>query len=89
MKSWGVTCDELVSNPGGVAILLVLHATETGISCGSNGPLGLEDFICKHVLKPYDMSMLNDECHVQFFKTGKQHKQQQPYVMVISKNCTM
>ena len=37
-KCWAVTCDGLASHPGGVAILL--HATEAGISSGSNGPLG-------------------------------------------------
>ena len=35
MKCWRVTCDGLASHPGGVAILLVAHATETGISSGS------------------------------------------------------
>ena len=41
-KCWEVTCDGLTSHPGGVAILLVasIHATETGITSGSNGPLG-------------------------------------------------
>ena len=40
-KFWGATFDEVASHPGGVAILLkLLHATETGISSGSNGPLG-------------------------------------------------
>ena len=35
----GLTCDGLASQPGGVAILVV-SVTETGISSGSNGPLG-------------------------------------------------
>ena len=44
-KCCEVTCDGLASHPGGVAMLLVLvasavHATETRISSGSNGPLG-------------------------------------------------
>ena len=33
---WEVTCDGLASHPGGVTILLVGHAMETGISSSSN-----------------------------------------------------
>ena len=40
-KCWEVTCDGLLSHPGGVAMLLrSFHATETGISYGCNEPLG-------------------------------------------------
>jgi len=36
----GVTCDKWESRPGGVEILLLLHATETRISSGSYEPVG-------------------------------------------------
>ena len=38
-KFWGVTCDGLAKHPiqEGVAILLVAHATKTGISSGCMG----------------------------------------------------
>jgi len=36
----GSACDGLASRPGGIEILLALHATETGINSGSYEPAG-------------------------------------------------
>ena len=43
---WGVTCNGLASRPGGVEILLPLHATETGISSGPMSQLAQKASLC-------------------------------------------
>ena len=43
-KCWEVTCDGLVSHPGGVEILQSLHTTETGDKCRPDGPPGSPQF---------------------------------------------